>query len=249
MDRLPPMYGKEVPVWFLEGYMCSMIDAIGLGSVQGVCVHAGASWIPEPTQRYRWTQPLFDYLDSTTPHHPLDYQMVALLHEGLRYMYPSGDSVEDMFVYTMHTTGQVWWFGEAPATYNSPWDSLLTKVGPTIITRLSDWKRESRGTASISTLVRQAPRLGIQFAIEELANCSGMDCYCEDRDTELHIIIPTCPLCLHANPPCRVFIGMVEAILMWLYHSHLRTAIPPSLQIDKARSTGHHIILVPIESE
>lgn len=248
-ERLPPPYGKEAPVWFLEGYACAMMEAVGFGITQAIFTQAGNSWISDHKVRYQQTQILLDYLNPKVPHDPLDYQMVALLHEGLHYVFPTSDTSAtlDMVTHTMHTTGLIWWLGEAPADIGKPWTSLLSNVGPLTRARLNAWRCKPFDAKDILDLLQRTSCLGVQFAIEEIAQCSGVDCYCIEQGDELHVIIPTYPLCLHATPPCEVFMGVVEGIITWLHSTHLRTAIRPRLQIDSERSTGHHIILAPMQ--
>jgi hypothetical protein len=83
--------------------------------------------------------------------------------------------------------------------------------------------------------------LGMNVFIRTLARDSGIPYHMAQDAKTIRVEIIDCPFCTDNSKHCRVFLGVMEALIRWLHGTgeyHHAT-----LSVNEDESTGHHIVL------
>jgi hypothetical protein len=243
--KLGASSGKVLPFIFTRGYLYSFEGLVGRPNFISYFEASAQVLVPDKDIREKWLRPLRDYLVyEMTDYEPLDYIYLALFQEGLKLAY-ANEPYRDAFVANRTSDiGQQWWFGVPPVFSAQERTSLHYLLAPYVLQRLDMFKlgHEGVGSDSLKTFEELA-RLGIQIFVDELHNQSNITCSVQRFNNDSTVIIEDCPFCFEQSSLCRVFYGVIEGLLIWLYGKNQPNEIVPKIQINESKSSGHYIVI------
>jgi hypothetical protein len=234
--------GKFLPVLFARGY----INALWLPSRTEVWRDyyrsAVGRFVPA-AKRDHWLHLLDPYLTEAEEASPLDYTVLRILHAN---MLDDGVTerhrMQQIAWIRTAPTGEAWWVGCTPLDKHQDYglQRLLASHIQARIDQESDGKlyRQQAGTASAI--------LAMQSFIESFASEGGIAITAEVESQQIMVIINDCPFCVQ-HPNCRVFWGVVVGFLDWLHKAKTVSETRRRLQLNKAASTAHRVVVDLLE--
>lgn len=233
---------KALPVPFSLGY----INALWLTLPSTWAnYYRSAVWRFVPAvERDYWLHLLDPYLfDDAQKVLSLDYKALRLIHANMLHDESTEPQKMQKLAFSLTVpAGRAWWVGGAPL-YRQCDYGLEKLLAPHIVARI-DQEADNRlyrkqwGVASAI--------LATQSFVASFAHESGIAITAEVERQQITIIIDDCPFCIQ-HPNCRVFWGVVLGFLDWLHKDRTVSEIHPCLQVNKAASTAHRVVLDLLE--
>jgi hypothetical protein len=132
------MYGKSLPVIFVEGYTRIFEDMMGRSTSMSYFQGPGQKLFTDRAAAEEWLFPLYAYFKYNSPdREPLDYRYVALFEQGLRENFPLKDQI---IVNITRDVGKRWWCGFPPGHHLRDNTSLKFILSQDIIDQLNKLK-------------------------------------------------------------------------------------------------------------
>lgn len=235
------LYGKSLPVVFVEGYTSIFEDMMGRSNAMSYFQGPAQNLFPDREAAKQWLMPLYAYFRHNSPdRRPLDYRYVSLFEQGLRDSFLSR---EQIVMNITRDIGKRWWYGFPPGHFLRDDTSLKFLLSRDIIDRLNTLKPPFKSQNTPLPSRELLIKFGTLTFIKLLSAKSGMSYHVSQYDCSMEVRIDVCPFCLNQSNLCRVSFGIIEAFMEWIHGKNQSNALPSIFGVNETNSTGHIITI------